>query len=431
MDSYLLVEEGELDPLPSSRLKGNLYLLAHGAQGARLLRAIRDQYCGDPLIGNTLEVALGALDSIEAAATLLSPRELGISCMAAITSVPNQLSLVGAGDCKAFLDERRRGNPQALLAPRYPHKRLAMESPAVIERAHRTMGPGDRIVLCCGPLAQAIGVKELTAVLSSIPDSYPQEVAEQLASVAKETGGGAAVVVSCRTASPEAFALAEPHTPKAGGTVYPDARHSVLGKARGKLPLAWLLAVFVIVMVGSAVTDSLGKYISLPAFSIPWDSVLSQADVNKDLLGRIEDLWSKGQKGDVQAWRDAVALLQELQNAQPADLGIAERLKEAVLNRQFAEAMAEVAVHWGTGETSARRVEAWAKAVEVLDGLQPRMAGASFLKPVLEKLYAARINYGKALEAAGRLAEARATYEKARTLDPARPEATDALRRLR
>ncbi|MDP2936390.1 MAG: hypothetical protein Q8O86_07865, partial [Dehalococcoidia bacterium] len=172
-------------------------------------------------------------------------------------------------------------------------------------------------------------------------------------------------------------------------------------------------------------------YISLPAFSIPWDSVLSQADVNKDLLGRIEDLWSKGQKGDVQAWRDAIALLQKLQNAQPADLGIAERLKEADLNRQFAEAMAEVAVQWGTGETSARRVEAWAKAVEVLDGLQSRMAGTGFLKPVAEKLYAARINYGKALEAAGRLAEARATYEKARTLDPSRPEATDALRRLR
>lgn len=431
MESYLLVEEGELDPLASLHHKGNLYLLAHGAQAARLLRAIRDQYCGDPFIGSSVDVSLGALDSIEAAAALMSPRQAGISCLAAITNAPNRLSLVGVGDCRAFLEERRKGSPQAILAPRYPHKKLAMEAPGVVERAQRALGPGDRVVLCCGPLAQALGVNELSAVLSTQAEASPQELADQLVSLAEGSGGGAAVVIACREGDQHLVANYLARQAKGLEDSLSAKGLAAPRPSRRKLPLPWLLAAFVVVMFGSAALDALGKYISVPQLSLPWETAIPQLAAGKDLWNQVDDLWARGQKGDPEAWREAVSLLEKLRSIQPGDASVVEKLRAAELNRQYAEAMLQLAVSWGTGETSARTVQSWDKTIEILEGLQAKMGGTGFLKPVMEKLYAARINYGKALEAAGRLGDARATYEKARALDPARPEAADALRKLR
>ncbi|MDP2726673.1 MAG: hypothetical protein Q8P59_03945 [Dehalococcoidia bacterium] len=433
VESYLLVEEGEAGPHPSMRRKGNLYLLAHGAQGAHLLRAARDQYSGDPFIGGPLEVSLGVLDSLEAAAALLAPREAGVSCLAAVTNSPNRLTLVGVGDCRAFLEERRKGSPQPLLAPRYPHKKLAMEAPGVIERMQRSLGPGDRVILCCGPLAQAWGVNELAYLLSSNTEASSQDLANELAAQAEAAGGGAAVVIACREgdhnlASEPAYFASKGYDPD------PQA-HALLtaaGRRKGpKLPLPWLLAVFAVVIVGSATMDTLGRYVTLPSISLPADLPGVPKGIDADLWNQVEALWSKGQKGDVEAWREAVSLLQKLQSAQPGDAGIIEKLRAAESNRQYAEAMGQVALLWGTGETSARRVESWAQTVQVLQDLQAKLGGTGFLKAVVDKLYAAQVNYGKALEAAGRATEARSVYEKARELDPARPEAVDALRKLR
>lgn len=432
VESYLLVEEGEASSLPSLRRKGNLYLLAHGGQAARLLRAIRDQYCGDPFIGSTLDVSLGLLDSLEAAGALLARREAGVSCLAAVTQAPNRLALVGVGDCRAFLEERRKGGPQALLAPRYPHKKLAMESPGVIERVQRSLRPGDRVILCCGPLSQAWGLNELSALLAPLTEASPQELAERLAAGAETSGGGAAAIIACREGGPNLDTESAYH-PSKGDEVGPQTTsRAAAGRRRArKLPLPWLLAVFVTVAVGSAGLDALGRYLPTLSLSLPWASPLARDGKEKDLWAQVDALWPKGQKGDVEAWREAVALLERLRSAQPGDAGIIEKLRAAEFNRLYAEGMLEVALHWGTGETSALRVESWAKAVEVLEGLQARIAGTGFLKAVVEKLYAARVNYGKALEAAGRLAEARASYEKARQLDLSRPEALEALRRLR
>ena len=430
-DSCLLIEEGESGPQPSLRRKGNLCLLAHGSQAAHLLRCLRDQYCGDPSIGSTVEVSLGILDSMEAAADLMPQKETGISCLAAVTTTPNRLSVVGVAYCRVFLEERRKGSPQAILAPRYPHKKLAMEEPGVIERAQRSLAPGDRLILCCGPIAQALGVNELTALLSSLSGGSPQDLADRLVSASEPAGGGVAVVIACRERGAEPSTGPHDHSSKAHrATRRPSP--SPIATLRGlKLPLPWLLAAFILVMVGSAAADTVGKYESLAQLSWPRDMAAPAGRIEEDLWERIDGLWSRGQKGDLEAWREVMALLRKAQVAQPGELTVSLRLREAELNLLYGEAMGEVAVLWGNGETSARRVESWAKAVEVLEGLQGKVGGTGFLKPAVDKLYAARVNYGKALEAAGAPAEARGTYERARDLDPSRPEAVDALRRLR
>ncbi len=428
----MLVEEGEADPVPSLRRKGNLYLLSHGTQGARLLRGIRDQYLGDPLIGGSVEVSLGVLDSLEASSALLAQREAGVSCLAAVTNAPNRLSIVGAGDFRAFLEERNAGSPQLILAPRYAHKKLAMESPGVIERVQRPLAPGDRVVLCCGPLAQALSPADVTSLVSSQPEASAQELADGLAVLAESAGGGSALVLFCREAEP---ALATEPFYRASKSPEEELRatESVMAshRRRRKLPLKWLVGVFAAVVIGSAGMDSLSKYISAPAVTLPSGGPALPSAAGKDLMARLDDLWSRGQKGDIAAWKEAIDLLQKLQSVQPGDTNLLDKLRAAELNQQYAEAMGQVAVLWGAGETSAKTVQSWAKAVEVLEDLHGKVGGTGFLKPATDKLYAARINYGKALEAAGRAQEARSLYEKARDLDQSRPEAVDALKRLR
>ncbi|MDP2662554.1 MAG: hypothetical protein Q8R28_17680 [Dehalococcoidia bacterium] len=432
VESYLLVEEGELDPLPSIRRKGNLYLLSSGAQGARLLRGMRDQYFGDPSPGGTLDVSVGVLDSLEASAALLAQREAGVSCLAAVTNSPNRLALIGVGDFRAILAERQSGGPQPILVPRYSQKKMAMESPGVIERVQRSLGLGDRVILCCGPLAQALDPNDVMSLLSSQPEVSAQEMADLLASVAESAGGGSVLVLSCREAEQESLAEPYLHAAKGlDGAVLHAKPAGVSARRSLKAPLPWLLAVFAAVIIGSVGVDSFGRYANPPQVSLPAVGSAILSGDRKDLLNRLDDLWARGQKGDIGAWKDAVDLLRSLQSSQPGDSSITDRLREAQLNQQYGEVMAQLAILWGSGETSAKTVDTWAKAVAVLEGLQANVGGTGFLKPVIDKLYAVRINYGKALEAAGRAAEASATYEKARELDPSRPEASDALRRSR
>lgn len=432
MDSYLLVEEGEADPHPSLRRKGNLYLLAQGSQAARFLRAVRDQYCGDPLIGGTLDLSAGVFDSLEAASALLAPREAGVSCMAVITKTPNRLTLVGAGDCRAFFMDRSHGSPQSLLVPRYPHKKLAMEASPAIEKAQRALSPGDTVVLCCGPLSRSLGLNELLSLLASQTWASPQALADYLATEAEESGGGAVLVIACDEARPDPGETGMFLAPrgdefgtKAAGVVTPQRRR------KGKLPIFWLLAVFVAVMVGSATLETVGKEGSAPPVPPSSGSSGAQPISGQDMWAVLDQLWARGQRGDVDAWQQAVFILEKLKLIQPGDASVAEKLRAAQLNLQYAQAMLEVAQYWGTGETSAKTLESWDRAIQVLEDLQAKMGGTGFLKPVIDKLYAARVNYGKALEAAGKLSEARATYEKARALDQSRPEALDALSRIR
>ena len=431
MESYLLVEEGEADPVPSLRRKGNLYLLAYGTQGARLLRGIRDQYLGDPLIGGSVEVSLGVLDSLEASSALLAQREAGVSCLAAVTNAPNRLSIVGAGDFRAFLEERNAGSAQPILAPRYAHKKLAMESPGVIERVQRPLAVGDRVVLCCGPLAQALGPNDISSLVSSQPEASAQELADGLAVLAESAGGGAVLVLFCREAEPALVAESFYHASKSPEEVRTSESVMASHRGRRKLPLKWLLAVFAAVIIGSAGMDSLGKYISLPEITLPSGGPALPSAAGNDLMAQLDDLWARGQKGDIGAWKEAVDLLQKLQGAQPGDSTLLDKLHAAELNQQYAEAMGQVSILWGIGETSAKTVQSWAKIVEVLEDLHGQVGGTGFLKPAMDKLYAARMNYGKALEAAGRAQEARLHYERARELDQSRPEAVDALKRLR
>ena len=430
--SYLLVEEGEVDPLPSIRRKGNLYLLSNGAQGAGLLRGMRDQYFGEPSPVGPLDVSVGVLDSLEASAALLPQREEGVSCLAAVASSPNRLALIGVGDFSAMLVERQGVGPQPILVPRYPQRKMGAGSPGVIERAQRSLGLGDRVVLCCGPLVQSLGADDVASLLSSQPEISAQEMADLLASEAEAAGGGAVLVLSCRETERESFAESYFQATKGlDAATLPVKSAGVSRRKSTRSRLPWLLGVFAAVIIGSIGIDSFARDANPPQVSLPAVGSPIQSGNQKDLLTRLDDLWARGQKGDIGAWKEAVDLLRSLQISQPGDSSVTDRLREAQLNQQYGEAMAQLAVLWGSGETSAKTVDTWAKAVAVLEGAQSNMGGTGFLKPVVDKLYAARMNYGKALESAGRAADARATYEKARETDPTRPEASDALRRLR
>jgi tetratricopeptide (TPR) repeat protein len=114
----------------------------------------------------------------------------------------------------------------------------------------------------------------------------------------------------------------------------------------------------------------------------------------------------------------------------PGDATVLEKLRSATFNLAYWEKSKEVAALWGSGDTSASTVESWGKAVDILEELHQRMLELGYVKPLVDKLYAARVNYGKALEAAERFQEARASLERARQLIPSRSEAVDALRRL-
>ncbi|MBI4299699.1 MAG: hypothetical protein HY677_01080 [Chloroflexi bacterium] len=121
--------------------------------------------------------------------------------------------------------------------------------------------------------------------------------------------------------------------------------------------------------------------------------------------------------------------MEEQRKQRPEDKAIATKLAVARASLTYRQGMKQVEAEWPTA-TAASTIQGWSKAVEVLEGLyvQPQLTG--YKDRIVEKLYAAHLNYGKALQAAGRNYEALGQYQRALQIDKSRPEALDALKQF-
>ena len=145
---------------------------------------------------------------------------------------------------------------------------------------------------------------------------------------------------------------------------------------------------------------------------------------------RIDLLAPRGDAGDIASIQEIVALLEQLQLLVPGDPQVDDKLRLARANLAFRQRLQEVATYWGDGQTNAETTGSWGRTVETLEALHRPALPANHAATVREKLYAAHVNYGKALEAARRPHEAAGQYQRAREIDPGRPEAPNALARL-
>jgi len=145
---------------------------------------------------------------------------------------------------------------------------------------------------------------------------------------------------------------------------------------------------------------------------------------------RLDLLAPRADAGDIASAQEIVGLLEQLQLLVPGDPQIDGKLRVARANLVFRQRLQEVATYWGDGQTNAEATGSWGRTVEILEALQRLGLPANQAGIVREKLYAAHVNYGKALEAARRPHEAAGQYQRAREIDPARPEAPNALARL-
>lgn len=243
----------------------------------------------------------------------------------------------------------------------------------------------------------------------------------------------------------------------------PPSRPSAPGRRRGRglggaiggavsglvrfvlLTLAGLALAAVVVILGflainlwdGAITfgpGSSGQVRSLEEgdlFTRPFVRVPGQVSAQTVTDGRtwqeeVDGLWAQGDAGDVVALRRIVDLLERADATEPADPARAEKLRVARTNLVFRQRMAEAGAFWPQ-ETSADTILNWTRAVETLEALVPAELPAEYRRQLTEKLYAGHVNLARALDSAGRRFEATGHLQRARQLDPARPEANDLL----
>lgn len=166
---------------------------------------------------------------------------------------------------------------------------------------------------------------------------------------------------------------------------------------------------------------------AVPPAETPADVSASSA---AQIQQRVDLLSPRGDAGEVAAIQEIVALLEQLQLLSPGDAQVDDRLRVTRANLVFRQRLQELATYWGDGQTTAETTGSWGRTVEILEALHRLGLPSAHAATVREKLYAAHVNYGKALEAARRPHEAAGQYQRAREIDPIRPEAPNALARL-
>ena len=487
------VEEVEGAASPNLQRKGNLYAVAEGASAetALTLRAIRNQYYGDV---TTTDVAVNLKGSLEAAnSILLRQRGIGVSCVCAVVRQGRELWMEQVGYCHAYLYSSQDGAFERLTEGTYLPQTLGIKATVEGQSLRRTLNEGDVVLLCSGAVSEALDDSELATIASTVGRHDPQRAAERLVNRTRQQTGSeayAAIVVACQVVE-QPMQLATPvverplqasKAPAMERTPpYAHLRAELApapAKKRQGISLAWAKYLFLmVVLLGLAAASAWGgsqakrwwstrpqfaptptlsatellriggplpvtetpqviassptppatPAATMPTLGTPSPLTLSNADM---IWERINMLWGEGDKGNMPALQEIVALLERLQVLTPNDPKVNEKLAVARVNLVYRQRMQEVASFWGSGEISPVTVASWSRVVEILEGLYAQKL-AGYEAAIKSKLYAAHVNYGKALELVQRTVEARAQYERARQIDPARPEAIEALRLLR
>ncbi|MDO8671199.1 MAG: hypothetical protein Q7O66_07180, partial [Dehalococcoidia bacterium] len=204
----------------------------------------------------------------------------------------------------------------------------------------------------------------------------------------------------------------------------------------GTLPIVLVSAALLVAGLFFVIPLLFGSSLGAPSAptTAATDTGSGNLDAPEAVWAKVDSLWKKGEAGDVSAWQEIVLSLERLQTRTPGDPQISGRLGSARTNLAYAQRMQEATTYWGAGDTRAPTTGNWAKVVSALEALlasplSPPLS-ASQLGNAKKTLYSARVNYGKALEDAKNKDDAKIQYERARELDPARPEAIDALKRL-
>lgn len=467
-------EEGSLSGNPSVKRRGDLYIAAEGPPSDCLMaiKAIRDQYYGDTdqsPSGNTAAFR----QSLEAANILLGRRSgIGVSVVAAAVSEWGQLTLLRAGDCHAFVYSGQDGELQRLGERQSADKALGRKAEPQFAETKRMLRDKDILILCSGALVDSLPQEVMTSVAVLYAGEGPEAMATRLVEKASlEDNGGIStvLVVMCKASS----IGIEPTLPLVLGQTTRQEPVVETGKKEGRLagrhqrdlprpgfglpslrdagrmPLIAGAAVVVVAALllarpllsgvsgedpsaASTVASVSGAGTAAGAGQV--GAAQPTLEAPEAMWAKVEDLWRKGEGGSIDAWQEVVLLLERIQLRTPADERIAGRLGNARSNLVYAQHMQDATTYWGTGDTRASTTGSWAKVVSTLEALlayplSPPLSVTQSSK-ARTTLYSARVNYGKALEDAKRKDDARLQYERARELDPKRPEAVDALKRL-
>lgn len=455
----LWTEEGS----PLAQLQGSLYVLAQGVEADRVAKAVRDAYYGEAgPISDAPSLLQGA---IEASHSRLAGRGgVGVSLVCAAILPSGELAVGQGGDCRCYLYSSRQGTLHPLAHAHIPPLGAPNFSlPPKAGGPGRTVAEGDILILASGAVVEALGEGELATTASLAHHRDPSSVAREIADKARRRGAEdvAVLLVDCRAAlGTERKALAPAATSPAPMPV-PVPKGS---SRRGAILGGALLFLFVLAAVSLLWWRGLFAFGSLPPVPTlgeaglgagqppsfvdetptsvpvvaPWALPIAPTSTvvpttveatKESLWGQVNELWGLGDKGDVGALQKIVSLLERLQGQWP-DPGIDEKLQVARLNLAYRTRMQEVDTYWGRGDTSAPSVGSWSRVVEILEALYQQTLPQAYTKTVRDKLYSAHVNYGRALEAANRKAEARGNYQRAVQIDPSRPEADQALKRL-
>lgn len=451
----------------------SLYIVAEGAavECALAIKAIRDQFFGEAIQEQTPELKEILLDSLRAANDLLLARKaMGVSCICAISQPEGHTFLALIGSCRAHLFRSQERVMEGFPHRAPPLQTLGTAPTPQILQAEWALGEGDLVLLSSARGTEGLHEGELATLATRLKAASWPEEAEGI--IAGAFGGEATVIAitSRRRTEPAAFAPV-PETEAFIGEELALGR-----KPSPKLPMPhnlrwpiegrWMAIALTILVAlalsfwglsrtvnrtsgregvaaeGAVEVTPIAQLLELAAeptstatpftATLPRDAPTPSPTSDTDAIWqRIDKLWFEGDAGSVPALQEIVALLEQLQLQTPTDPRVEEKLAVARINLAYRQRMQEVSSYWGNGETSAARAASWARIVETLEALHRQPLPSSYAQAALEKLYAAHVNYGKSLEAAGRYAEARGQYERALELDPRRPEAIDALRRLR
>lgn len=465
-----------------------------GTETSLAIKSVRDAYYGDISAIGEVEVAQHLRGSLEATNEILRRRgALGVSCVCAIVYDGNKLLVQHAGDCHAYLYSSQEGTLEDLTEESHLTPMLGMSAILAVKQKQRYLKGGQSLLLCSSTVVEALEESEILAELSlALEADKPQSVAGRLvqkASQKGEAGIATAVVIACRSQEGTAPVSSQTQGPEATTAQVPPSAKPPEGdldtggrpvQPRGNPPSRKLGLMFLgLIVIGSlfglywwrdqlpfslltsptpearstepAPSPTTMLIMPTPALDIlrtpiaeitprpqitplatpttsPEPSPLSATEVK---WKRINTLWPEGDEGNVAALQEIVRLLEQLQVELPGDPQVGEKLPVARINLAYRQRMQEVAFHWGTGDTSAATVASWSRVVEILEALRAQPLPSAYQESIKDKLYVAHLNYGKALEAAGRVYEAQGQYQRAIEIDPSRPEAKQALQRLR
>lgn len=447
--SHFWVEESP----PGS--KGNLYIIAEGTarETTTAARGLRDQFYGE-LAG------LGAPEELREALLaandyLLRQAAIGVAILGAATFGGNQVVLARLGDGQAYLYSPDRGSLEALFPGTVPSPSLGTQSHPEVQQVTRRLQVGDRLLLGSAPLVEALDEAEVATCLATVPQE--EEAVRRLVETAQPRAPGdmVALLISAQPASAgptpisleslwleDQPALQEEPAPQevsSGAADLSEPRRVFL--PRWTAAVLGVLGLLLLVYWGwGRLTPSEGSPtpVSRPAgAALPLEEPTPAPGITPNptpatsavLRRRIDQLWPEGDRGSVPALQEIVALLEQLQ-AQTLDPSVEEKLAVARVNLAYRQKMEEVASLW-RDDTSAATTSTWSRAVELLEALYTQKLPLAYQNAVRAKLYAAHINYGRALVASDRTYEAQGQFQRALQIDDSRPEAVDALRRLR